>query len=200
MAIWAHRCLPEKNRLTATDAERVEETFQARLSTLAAGAADAAQAQEVAPGGLQGQEGREAGKLHAQRRSRAVNKSLLPLAEPRRVRDRDHVRAVAKRPCLICGRQPSDAHHLRFAQSRAFGRKVSDEFTVPLCRGHHRELHRCGDEEAWWKAAGIDPTVPARALWLQTHPLLTVQSEPTSPKYGIGAQTAAELVIAKSAR
>ena len=60
---------------------------------------------------------------------------------------------------------------LHFAQHPALGRKVSDEFTVPLCRGHHRELHRSGDEGDWWKKAGIDPTVQARALWLQTHPL-----------------------------
>jgi hypothetical protein len=100
-----------------------------------------------------------------------IDKSVLALPEPRRVRDRDHVKSVAKQPCLICGRRPSDAHHLRFAQSRALGRKVSDEFTVPLCRGHHREVHRCGDEAAWWRNAGIDPTVSARALWLGTHPL-----------------------------
>ena len=95
-----------------------------------------------------------------------IDKSLLALPEPRRVRDRDHVKSVAKQPCLICGRQPADAHHVRFAQHRALGRKVSDEFTVPLCRGHHRELHRCGDEAAWWKKVGIDPTVCARTLWL----------------------------------
>jgi hypothetical protein len=80
---------------------------------------------------------------------------------------------VAKHPCLVCGRSPSDAHHLRFAQSRALGRKVSDEFVVPLCRGDHREVHRHGDEAAWWRAAGIDPTAAARALWLETHPLAT---------------------------
>ena len=107
------------------------------------------------------------------RDQRCIDKSALALPEPRRVRDRDHVRYVAKQPCLVCGRQPSDAHHLRFAQSRALGRKVSDEFTVPLCRGHHREVHRCGDEAAWWQKAGIDPTVSARALWLETHPLPT---------------------------
>jgi hypothetical protein len=93
---------------------------------------------------------------------------------PRRVRDRDHVRAVAKEPCLICGRKPLDAPHLRFAQSRPLGRKASDEFTVPLCplcRGHHREVHRSGDEAAWWTSAGIDPTLTARALWLEPHPL-----------------------------
>jgi len=93
------------------------------------------------------------------------------LAEPRRVRDREHVRYVAKQPCLICGRSPSDSHHLRFAQSRALARKVSDEFVVPLCRGHHRELHRHGDEAAWWQQAGIDPTTAARGLWIEMHPM-----------------------------
>ena len=63
------------------------------------------------------------------------------------------VKFVAKQPCLICGRRPSDAHHLRFAQHSALGRKVSDKFIVPLCRGHHREVHRSGDEAGWWKPA-----------------------------------------------
>ena len=81
--------------------------------------------------------------------------------------DRGHVRVVAKRPCLICRRQPSDAHHLRFAQARALGRKASDEFTVPLCRGHHREGHRCSDESERWRNIGIDPMVVARALWVE---------------------------------
>ncbi len=100
-----------------------------------------------------------------------LDKSRPAHPEPRRFRDKEHVRFVAKQPCLICGRRPADAHHLRFAQHRALGRKVSDEFTVPLCRGHHREAHRCGDEAAWWKNAGVDPTITARALWLETHPL-----------------------------
>jgi hypothetical protein len=78
--------------------------------------------------------------------SSGIDKSLLTLPEPRRIRDKDHVRYVAKQPCLICERKPADAHHLRFAQLQALGRKVSDEFTVPLCRGHHREVHRCGND------------------------------------------------------
>lgn len=89
--------------------------------------------------------------------------------ESRHMRDRDHLRHVAKQPCLACDRQPSESRRLRFAQSRAMGRKVSDGFTV--CRGHHREVHHRGDEGAWWKKAGLDPTVAARALWLKTHPL-----------------------------
>jgi hypothetical protein len=86
------------------------------------------------------------------------------------VRDKAHVRFVSKQPCLVCGRQPADAHHLRFAQSAALGRKVSDEFTVPLCRVHHRELHRCGDEVEWWSKCAVDPLGMASVLWAQTHP------------------------------
>lgn len=100
-----------------------------------------------------------------------INKTVLALPVPRRIRDREHVKSVAKQPCLVCGRRPADAHHLRFAQLPALGRKVSDEFTVPLCRGHHREVHHCGDEAAWWKKTGIDPAAAARVLWLKTHPV-----------------------------
>jgi hypothetical protein len=95
------------------------------------------------------------------------------LPEPRRVRDRNHVRDVANQRCLVCGRSPSDAHHLRFPQSRALRRKVSDEFAVPLCRGHHRDVHRHGDEVSWSQNVGIKPTAAARALWLETYPLST---------------------------
>jgi hypothetical protein len=42
---------------------------------------------------------------------------------------------------------------------------------VPLCREHHRELHRHGDEAAWWRKARIDPNAAARVFWLETHPL-----------------------------
>jgi hypothetical protein len=111
-----------------------------------------------------------------QRRSSVIDKSTLALPEPRRLRDREHVRYVTQKPCLICGRRPADAHHLRFAQNRALNRKVSDEFTVPLCRGHHREVHHSGDEAVWWIKAGLDPTITARALWLKTHPLPTTKS------------------------
>src|SRR5271169_567908 len=75
-------------------------------------------------------------------RPKSVDKSTLSFPEPRRIRDKAHKKFVAQQPCLICGRRPSDAHHLRFTQPRALSRKVSDEFTVPLCRTHHREVHR----------------------------------------------------------
>jgi ERF superfamily len=97
-----------------------------------------------------------------------IDKSLLAINEPRRIRDKAHLKFVSKQACLVCGRQPSDPHHLRFAQPRALGRKVSDEFTVPLCRTHHREVHRGGDEAAWWVRFGIDPHLVAAALWAQS--------------------------------
>jgi hypothetical protein len=159
---WARQRLSAKNRLLAADAQRVEEAFAARLAAVgepkdATSVPDrSATAPPDAP---------------------QVDKSVLPFPEPRRIRDRDHIRYVIKQPCLVCGRRPSDAHHLRFAQLRGLGRKVSDEFTVPLCRGHHREVHHCGDEARWWNKAGIDPTVTARALWLQTHPLPPISDQ-----------------------
>ena len=99
-----------------------------------------------------------------------IDKSALALPEPKRRRDKSHLQFVASQPCIVCGRHPSDPHHLRFAQPRALGVKVSDEFTVPLCRGHHRQLHQAGNEVAWWHKFKIDALRVARQFWEQTHP------------------------------
>jgi hypothetical protein len=95
---------------------------------------------------------------------------VTPICKPLRLRDPDHLRFLRTQACLACGRSPSDAHHLKFAQQPALGRKVSDEFTVPLCRTHHRELHQRGDERIWWRKLNIDPLPAASDLWLQTRP------------------------------
>lgn len=100
-----------------------------------------------------------------------VQPHVTALSKPLRLRDRDHLKFVSTQPCLACGRSPSDAHHLKFAQQRALGRKVSDEFTVPLCRTHHRELHQRGDELAWWQERNVDPLQTAQSLWKATHHL-----------------------------
>jgi hypothetical protein len=161
-ALWAQQRLGAKNSLTGADAERVEQAFQARLTSITTDVATAPSSQSKSSAPARGKN---------RRRSSTVDKSVLALPAPRRIRDRDHVKSIAKQPCLVCGRRPTDAHHLRFAQSPALGRKVSDEFTVPLCRVHHREVHRYGDETAWWQKTGIDPAAAARVLWLKTHPL-----------------------------
>ncbi len=179
-ALWAHRILSDKNSLTDADARLLEDAFEARLTAIESPADLENAALPPAAAGLQpsssvGLRTREP----ARRATRAggVDKSQLVHPEPRRFRDKEHVKFVAQQPCLVCGRRPSDAHHLRFTQHRALGRKVSDEFTVPLCRGHHREVHRSGDEGAWWTKVGIDPTIPARALWLESHPLPTASNK-----------------------
>jgi hypothetical protein len=169
-AIWAREALAAKNRLAAADAKLVEDAFEHRLSELAPSATaeaadDTATRTHVDIVGAHERRVKENGDLN---QPDGIDKSLLVIATPRRYRNREHLRYVAQQACLICGRKQSDPHHLRYLQPRALGRKVSDEFTVPLCRSHHRAVHRAGDEQAWWKAAGIDPIKIARQLWRQT--------------------------------
>ena len=101
----------------------------------------------------------------AQPAKATIDKSTLTIAEPRRVRDPEHLKYVADQPCMICGRTPCEAHHLRYVQPRALGRKPSDAYTVPLCALHHRELHARGNERAWWSGKGRDPVSVADQLW-----------------------------------
>jgi hypothetical protein len=186
---WAHRNLPAKNTLTAADARIVEERFQARLSTVSdsqdRGGRSEAPALRGTPDGLAragprhavagrsgvSVAGRDASLNH--KASMRVNKqsrsdAVRALGKTVRLRDKDHRKFVLRQPCLVCGRVPSDPHHLTFTQPRALGRRVSDEFTVPVCRVHHRELHRSGDEAAWWGKLNIDPLPVALRLWQHT--------------------------------
>jgi ERF superfamily len=188
-ANWASKVLSAKNSLTAGDAKALEEAFERRLSELAQAdpaESDPAQADPAGadtarvdpaekPASAERHCNQVAATLQPVSRDLAdeagnpgIDKSTLTIAAPRRYRDREHLRHVAKQPCLVCGRKPCDPHHLRFLQPRALGRKASDEFAVPLCRGHHRAVHHAGNEAAWWKAAGIDPAKVARKLWRQT--------------------------------
>jgi hypothetical protein len=97
-----------------------------------------------------------------------IDKIVLPIGQPRRVRNKEHLRYVASQPCAVCGRTPSHAHHVRYAQPRGLGLKVSDEFTVPLCATHHHHLHDTTREREWWLERKIDPLIIARALWQQS--------------------------------
>src|SRR5262245_55330114 len=164
---WAREVLTVKNQLTASDAKLLEDAFEQRLTTLPppdepfinGGPSEAP---------ISGRD--EIGAIRApdQKETVATEKRVIATVAPRRHRDREHLRYVAKQPCLICGRKPSDPHHLRFVQPRALGRKASDEFAVPLCRIHHRLVHRVGNEAAWWQDAGIDPVNAAHKLWRET--------------------------------
>jgi hypothetical protein len=170
---WAQRALVAKNKLTASDARLLEVGFELRLSALlpyersgssvVGGSLDRSSlASDETTGTSAGPDDAGADK------PARVDKSTLAVPAPRRYRDKAHLRYVAQQPCLLCGRKPSDPHHLRHLQPRALGRKASDEFAVPLCRIHHRLVHRVGNEAAWWKDAGIDPIKAARTLWRQT--------------------------------
>ena len=169
-ATWAHRRLSAKNALMAGDAQIVEERFQAKLSAIGGVAVDefaksAPVAAAVPAVGLEGRANKKPPTVSSKsQRSRTVR----TLGKTARLRDKDHLKFVSRQPCLVCGRSPSDPHHLRFTQARALGRRVSDEFTVPVCRIHHRELHRHADEAAWWDQAKIDPLPVALRLWHQT--------------------------------
>ena len=164
---WAHQILPAKNSLTAADAGRVEEAFQTKLASLARGDADTAvvPSSPSEPGKTSSSRNSSAEKASKRTAVNGIDKSQLTLPEPRRIRNKAHIRFVAQQACLVCGRRPSDPHHLRHVQPRAIGRKSSDEFTVPLCRIHHRAVHRAGDERAWWNEIGIDPRKVAHTLW-----------------------------------
>jgi hypothetical protein len=190
-AAWARRSLPAKNTLTAADAKMVEQRFQARLSDISdtgdpggprersGGAAaglvpggtitDPAHAvpdQSIVSAGLaDAVRGEKAAAVAGKRPRRSA---VGALGKTVRLRDKDHRKFVLRQPCLVCGRVPSDPHHLTFTQSRALGRRVSDEFIVPVCRVHHRELHRSGDEAAWWRSLNIDPLPVALKLWQHT--------------------------------
>jgi hypothetical protein len=179
---WAHRSLPAKNTLGGADARLVEEAFQSKLNALSDEQEPTAQSARSAA--LKSSQSDAAGIGAITTATNVANAEQPPaqitgeeilgkktravMPKPQRIRDKRHRDFVATQPCIVCGRQPSDAHHLRFAQPRALGLKVSDEFTVPLCRVHHRELHRRGNEIAWWESVGLKPLVVAQRLWRQT--------------------------------
>ena len=102
-----------------------------------------------------------------------IDKSVLTISDPKRLRSKEHLRFVARQPCLICGRSPAQAHHIRYAQPKGLGIKVSDEFTVPLCAIHHTENHATGDERRWWHERKLDPLAVAEQLWRKSHPTAT---------------------------
>jgi hypothetical protein len=184
-ADWAHKNLPAKNTLAAEDAGAVEASFREKLATLkVAFAVDEEPSIDASgPSGekrvpiASGSGGEPfVGSMNAATPS-PVALSAMPRPRRRvaakaiRLRDKEHCKFVTTQACVVCGRKPSEAHHIRFAQPRALGRKVSDDYTVPVCRLHHRELHRYGDEASWWAGVSIDPLPIALDLWRRSSPI-----------------------------
>ena len=163
---WARGVLAAKNSLTAPDAKLVEGAFEQRLAeVLRSSGANEASERNLAEARSTAGHPEAPTATVPEDQPKGIDKSVLAVGAPRRYRNKAHLRFVAGQACLICARKPSDPHHLRFMQPRALGRKVSDEFTVPLCRVHHRAVHRSSNEPAWWKGAGVDPIKIARKLW-----------------------------------
>ena len=164
LALWAHRRLSAKNTLTEVDSRVIEKAYQTILETSASDnleqivttSAPILSVVDQIPshGPMADQDARTASPSTRP----ALNKTI-------RRRSKPHLLFVGAQPCLICAQTPCDAHHLKFAQTKAMGRKVSDEFTVPLCRKHHHELHQHGNEMAWWANVKISPLEIAKMLW-----------------------------------
>jgi len=154
LALWAYRSLPLKNTLTQVDAQAVEAAYLAKLSSDPASQ-------------LQSTNDYPAADPRASHGDHEPPQPALPAPPTKAVRRRSkaHLAFVASQPCLVCQASPCDAHHLKLAQPRSLGRKVSDEFTVPLCRKHHRELHRRGNEVTWWANMQVAPIPIAKELW-----------------------------------
>ena len=153
LAAWAQRALPLKNTLTVEDSQAIELAYLAKLSDGSALNAPSADTDpdRVIPNKVE---------------SQTANGCFAPpLAKHTRKRSKAHLVFVASQPCLLCGATPCDAHHVKIAQPHSLGRKVSDEFTVPLCRAHHQELHRQGNERTWWANLQIAPLPIAKQLW-----------------------------------
>ena len=168
---WAKASLRRKNTLLEADARIVEAAYQTKLEDAArpstnmvdqAPALDREQnlSPEPLPATAAGTEAALQPSLPGQPEAGLAHPKELP-----RKRSKAHLLFVRDQPCLVCQQTPCDAHHLKFAQPRALSRKVSDEFTVPLCRAHHQELHRHGNERAWWANLQIAPAPVAQDLW-----------------------------------
>jgi hypothetical protein len=225
-ASWARDAITAKNGLTAVDASAVEGAFGRRLSDLAAEMDRLLEAEKLSAASLPEPVKRDgvedvaaleiasahvtagnesAAPVRGENSGVTVNDDRAsPIPKPRRHRSKEHLRFVARQACIVCGRKHSDPHHLSFMQPRALGRKVSDEYVVPLCRIHHRAVHRVSDEQVWWTQQGVDAVVIARNLWATTRLGDTIgrpplKSEPGEASASLRSSGAAGEATAKRA-
>jgi len=169
LALWAHRRLPAKNTLASDYASAVDVAFQSVLD--AVNSRSRQSTSEASDPSLNFTPRDDAPRVNGAETiagQPSTEMTVTPLRKAVRRRNKAHLAFVGAQPCLVCRRSPCDAHHLKFAQPRALGRKVSDEFTVPLCREHHGALHRHGNEIAWWANLQIAPIESAKELWSAT--------------------------------
>ena len=166
---WAKITLPLKNTLLEADACILGAAYQKRFEEAALPDIDLTDPRPVSAGEGAPPEAppsETSGDVHPLISAHPGDEAGLAFPkEPPRRRSKDHLAFIRSQCCLVCQKTPADAHHLKFAQPRTLGRKVSDEFTVPLCRSHHQSLHRHGNEKAWWTNLQISPLPIAKELW-----------------------------------
>ena len=163
-ADWVHENLPTKNTLAVADAETVEASFRERSSR--------SREDSQAPGYRRLLTTQAPHTCRNKAKPSAVRRRLL------RQRQSSDTNAPLRRPCVCAARSTADSSPRNPASSVAarpskhitlasphLGRKVSDEYTVPVCRVHHRDLYGYGDEASWWVGIGIDPLPIALELW-----------------------------------
>ena len=63
-----------------------------------------------------------------------------------------YIQWVKNQPCVCCGKQADDPHHIIGHGQGKMGGKAHDIFTIPLCRKHHNELHQ--NVEIWEQKYG----------------------------------------------
>jgi hypothetical protein len=188
LAMWAYRRISAKNSLTADDARVIEVAYQKILEANS----DLDPSDLLQPSPSPSPSEQPFSPIRAGQPPEMTGRSVKVRAKDVRKRSKTHLLFVGAQPCIICQRFPCDAHHLKFAQPKALGRKVSDEFTVPLCRDHHHELHRYGNEAAWWANMQVAPLEAAKELW-QTSPIhgtIRTENDPSQTSSGSDVETA----------
>jgi hypothetical protein len=174
--LWVTTTLPLKNMLLEEDARKVEAAFRHKAETISLqpGQTTSLGVGEP-PASDQAEPPFSPASVTVSTPTRGIptteqepaQQLAFPKESPRQ-RNKAHLAFVRGQPCLVCKQTPSDAHHVKFAQARTLSRKVSDEFTVPLCRLHHQDLHRQGNEKGWWANMQLSPLPIAKELWATT--------------------------------
>jgi hypothetical protein len=88
-----------------------------------------------------------------------VDKAVLSVPEPKRVRNPVHLQFIGSLPALCVA---------AYQAMPITGQQGQRRMTIPLCVTHHRALHNVGSEEAWWAERGIDAKAEAERLWQES--------------------------------
>lgn len=80
-----------------------------------------------------------------------------PKRRSERWRSQAHCNFVRQHECCVpgCVERPIEVAHVRRGSDGGMGKKPSDWNTLSLCRDHHAEQHRLG-EQSFEKRHGID--------------------------------------------